>query len=195
MAFFDDVMNALTGAAQSVSNKTKDGVELNRLNSESRSAENELTGTYTQLGRAYVDSEGVSNETIDSLLARAKELRLKLVALEQQKLSLKNRNRCPGCGAVMSKNAKFCSNCGTRMPEPEVPAQEPADEEKTVVTYCPSCGSMRKNSDPYCEICGFCFDSKEDTPDEEDAVIISAPVTDGCAVDEEDEIPDNSDAE
>lgn len=196
MAIFNDVKNAITGAAQSVSTKTKESAEIARLSNEIRNANNELTGTYEQIGRVYVAGDGAIDDSIDSLVTRAKELIAQIDEAEKQKLALKNRNRCPSCASVMGKNAKFCSNCGAKLPEQEAPAPAPAPEAPKI-TYCPACGAMRKNDDAYCELCGFCFEPAEDTvEDASEDVIISAPVVSEAVVSDpadEDEIPSEND--
>ena len=134
MAFFNDFKDRVNKAAQSVSNKTKDSMEISRLTSEGRGINAELDGVYTQIGRTYVESKGEAAEALSALCARAAELTARLEELEALKLSLKNQNACPTCGAVMPKDARFCSNCGERMPEPpviepKVEVEEPAPEE------------------------------------------------------------------
>src|SRR5215472_6396367 len=44
---------------------------------------------------------------------------------------------CPACGAPAHSDARFCSACGVRLPEP-----------------CPACGSPIQPSDRFCEHCG-----------------------------------------
>ena len=129
MAFFNDFKERVNKAAQSVTNKTKDSVEISRLTSEGRSISSELEGIYAQVGRTYVESNGEAAEALSALCARAGELLTRLEDLERQKLQLKNQNVCPACGAVMVKDARFCSNCGEKMPEPPVVEPEPEIEE------------------------------------------------------------------
>lgn len=155
MAFFNEFKEKFNKAAQSVTSKTKDSVEITRLSGESRGIANELATLYEQIGRCYVDSKGSDLEALEPLCARVEELRDRLEELERQRMQLKNQNRCPACGAVMAKNARFCSNCGRRMPEP-APEQEstPAAAE---VSYCPECGAMRKEEDAFCDVCGHSY--------------------------------------
>ena len=129
MAFFNDFKEKVNKAAQSVSNKTKDSVEISRLSGEGRSINSELEGIYAQIGRTSVESNGDADEALRALCARAAELIARLEELERQKLQLKNQNACPACGAVMPKEARFCSNCGEKMPEPPVVEPEPEVEE------------------------------------------------------------------
>ena len=129
MAFFNDFKERVNKAAQSVSNKTKDSMEISRLSGEGRSINAELEGIYSQIGRTYVESKGEAIESLNALCARAGELTARLEELEVLKLLLKNQNACPSCGAVMAKDARFCSNCGEKMPEPPVVEPEPEIEE------------------------------------------------------------------
>ncbi len=157
MAFFNEFKEKFNKAAQSVSTKTRESVEMTRLIGESRSVSGELTTLYEQIGRIYVDSRGADTEAMASLCTRVDELRGRLDALERQRMQLKNQNRCPACGAVMARDAKFCSSCGRRMPEP-VPETQAAPELEDVV-YCPECGAMRKDADAFCAVCGHSFES------------------------------------
>lgn len=127
MAFFDDIRQRVNRAAQSVSNKTKENVEISRISGEIKSIEGELESLFMQIGRAYVESKGEAGEALSALCERADELRGRLEALEKQKFQVRNQNICPVCGNVMPKDARFCSNCGGKMPEPE-PEPEPEEE-------------------------------------------------------------------
>ena len=55
--------------------------------------------------------------------------------------------KCPACGAVLPPNAKFCLNCGEKVPEAE---------EHTVV--CPNCGKTVSKAE-FCSECGYKFAS------------------------------------
>ena len=182
MAFFNEFKEKFNKAAQSVTSKTKDSVEITRLSGESRSIANELATLYEQIGRCYVDSKGRDLEALEPLCARVEELRDRLEALERQRMQLKNQNRCPACGAVMPKNARFCSSCGRRMPEeaPE-PERAPAAAE---LSYCPECGAMRKEGDAFCDVCGRSFDEGEAAAPAEAAPAKRAPAPEDENADE-----------
>ena len=188
MAFFNDFKEIFTSAAQSVTSKTKDSVEITRLSSESRSVAGEIEDLYREIGRVYVDSQGTDGVTLAPLCAKVAELRDRLESLERQKLQLRNQNRCPSCGAVMGKGARFCSSCGRRMPE-SAPETEPAPTAEDV-DYCPECGAMRKDQDEYCAVCGHDFSA----PTEEAAKPAPAPAA-PAAEDSSDEAPTDYDAE
>lgn len=187
MAFFNDFKELFSNAAQSVTSKTKDGVEIGRIASESRAIAGELSTLYEQLGRAYVDGD---HEQLEPLRAKALELRERLEALERQKLAIRNQNRCPACGAVAAKEARFCSNCGRRMPEP-APEAEPAPAAQEIC-YCPECGAMKKEEEAFCPVCGHNCAETEEEPAREPIAPESAPAP---QEDDSDEAPDSFEAD
>lgn len=62
--------------------------------------------------------------------------------------------KCSTCGAVVSKNAKFCPNCGTST----------VTVEKTVDRFCPRCGKSRNGEDRFCDNCGWDFAGSTNCP-------------------------------
>ena len=182
MAFFNEFKEKFNKAAQSVTSKTKDSMEITRLSGESRNISTEITSLYEQIGRIYVESKGADAEALAPLCARVEELKDKQEEIERQRMQLKNQNRCPACGAVMPKNARFCSSCGRRMPEPAAePEAAPSVED---VVYCPECGAMLKDGDEYCAVCGHSRDADEAAPAEEKKIItrtIVVPAQDDSA--------------
>lgn len=175
MAFFNEFKKKFNEAAQSVTSITKDGMEITRLASESRGINTEIITLHEQIGRIYVESKGTNHEALAPLCARVEELKQRLEELDRQKMQLKNQNRCPACGAGMSKGARFCSSCGQRMPEATTEATPAPSVEN--VTYCPDCGAMRKGEDPFCAVCGHNYEAAEKTEEEKEApVIITRPI-------------------
>ena len=55
---------------------------------------------------------------------------------------------CAACGAKLLEGASFCSNCGTKVPEPntEAPAESSA--------VCPNCGTALSAGAAFCGNCG-----------------------------------------
>lgn len=153
MAFFNDFKEIFSNAAQSVSNKTRGGVETARLAGESRSAANDLASVYEQIGRTYIDGMGRDSAALRELCDRALELRERIEQLERQRMQLRNQNRCPSCGAAVVRDARFCSSCGRRMPEAAPEAEEAPSPDD--VRYCPECGAMLRDGERFCAVCGF----------------------------------------
>ena len=135
MAFFDEIKSRITGAAQTVSSKTRDGVELTRISAEERSVGAQIAALYEQIGRGYVDDE--EKTALDELRQRVMALRARLDELAGQKALLRNQN------------------CGRRLPE-EARAPSSADAE---LSYCPVCGAMHKKDERFCAVCGHAYES------------------------------------
>jgi len=56
----------------------------------------------------------------------------------------KNMKICPGCGQPTDATKKFCTSCGTKMPE-ETLAQ---------AALCPTCGKQNNAGVKFCNECG-----------------------------------------
>lgn len=150
MDFFNDLGKKFSRAARSMQAFTRDGAENNRLSADLRSVRDELEQHYAELGRAYYDSLGSPEAEIPAELID--RIRAMLERIDELTAQRDRRVRCPGCGAVQSPEARFCSNCGRRMPEdaPEPVAGDDPD-------YCPGCGAMKKDGEAYCAVCGRSF--------------------------------------
>lgn len=157
MDFFNGLGKKFTEAARSVQELTRESVESSRLTADLRSARSELDRQYAELGRAYYESLSDGSEVPGALISRVRATLEEIDGLMAQKERSRTQVRCPGCGAMQSGGARFCSACGRRMPEPDpVAEQEPSAE--CDAEYCAECGAMRQNGAKYCDVCGFAFD-------------------------------------
>ena len=176
MEFFNDLSKRFSNVAKSVTEKTKDGMEVTRIASDLRIQNNALEQLYTELGKvcyALRMGEGDS-EQAEALSERIQRTRARIDELTAQRDAIRDVRRCPGCGAVMTREARFCSACGRRMPEdaPQTEDKGPGDAE-----YCPDCGAQRKSDERYCTVCGKSFAPAEPAePREEVEVVESAPI-------------------
>ena len=93
MAFFDEIKSRITGAAQTVSSKTRDGVELTRISAEERSVGAQIAALYEQIGRGYVDDE--EKTVLDELRQRVMALRARLDELAGQRRCCATRTAVP----------------------------------------------------------------------------------------------------
>lgn len=160
MDFFNGLGKKFTKAARSVQELTREGVENTRLAADLRSARSELDRQFADLGRAYYESLSDGGEVPEELVSRVRVTMESIEALLAQKERARAQVRCPDCGAMQSEDARFCSSCGRRMPEPgPEPEDEPAAEDDA--EYCAECGAMRQNGAKYCDVCGFAFDDAD----------------------------------
>ncbi len=162
MDFFNEVSKKFSSVARSVSEKTKESVEVTRLTGDLRNARNELEQLYNSYGKAcYALREGEGDaKTADGFADQIRVLLGRIEDLSNQRDELKDVRRCPGCGAVQPRDARFCSSCGKRMPE-DAPEVKPDPDRE----YCPFCGAEKEPESRFCRVCGKTFGIEEETPD------------------------------
>ena len=174
MDFLNEFTKRFSNVARSVTEKSKEGAEITRLNGEVRAAQEALEQLYARYGRlCYLRQAGGGDARAEEELAvriRAGELRLE--ELTRRRDAAREFKRCLGCGAVHPREAKFCSACGKRLPD-EAPRPEPVDEGE----YCPNCGALREGGEPRCPVCGTYFDA------EPEPAVPQSPVPDADAPD------------
>ena len=163
MDFLNEFTRRFSSVARSVTEKSKEGAEVTRLNGELKASAEALERLYARYGRlCYLRlSGGGDAEAEEALAVRIRAAELQLEELTRARDAAREFKRCQSCGAVHPKEAKFCSACGKRLPD-EAPKPEPAAEGE----YCQSCGAMREGGEPRCPVCGAYFDAgPEPRPD------------------------------
>lgn len=176
MDFFNDISRKFSNVARSVSEKTKESVESTRLMSDIRNARTELGLLYAEYGRmCYEIRMGAGDaEAADEAAEKIGRLINKIEDLSAQRDELRSVRRCAACGSAQAKDAKFCSNCGYRMPEE---APRPAAPEATPeAEYCPECGALRETGKRFCTVCGKDFEAKTEAEVVEVKVVRPAAV-------------------
>lgn len=158
MDFFNGIGRKFTHVARSVQEITRESVENTRLNGDLRSAREELERRYAELGRAFYAAQESGGEVPARL---TEDVRMALEQLESILAQRDRRIRCPGCGAAQAEEARFCSNCGKRMPEEAPELSGPDDDAE----YCGRCGAMRCGEGAYCPLCGAAYEPQPTTPD------------------------------
>ena len=163
MEFFNEMSKRFSNVAKSVTEKTKDSVEVSRIAGDLRAQKSALEQLYTELGRVCYDIRmgDVDADRAEQLAGRIQHVRARIDELTAQRDAIRDVRRCPGCGAVMPRDARFCSACGRRMPEDAPRAEDngPADHE-----YCPDCGAQRTADERFCGVCGKSFAPAAEAP-------------------------------
>lgn len=117
--------------------------------------------------RAKYEEKIAAVEQINGVIA---EIEAQIAAAEEARAAAAAAKKkvCESCGAPLAADAKFCGNCGTKVPEPApvpepepevVPDSEPAAatsaaEEATVQLVCPACGKEVPAHADFCPLCG-----------------------------------------
>ena len=161
MDFFNDLGKKFSNVARSVTEKTKESVEVTRISGDLKNAKNELEQLFAEYGHVCYGlhrGEG-SQEVAEALLKRIEDMQSRINALSAQRDELRSVRRCANCGAVQPKEARFCASCGSRMPQ-DAPKPEPAAAEGEA---CPSCGAVREPDSKFCTECGKSFEPTVDS--------------------------------
>ena len=179
MDFFNDIGRKFSHMARSVTEKTREGVESTRLYGDLRSAKNELEQMYCEFGKLCFDIRAGAADPAQADIAaqRIEAMNERIRDLEAQRDDIRSVKRCPACGSAQTKEARFCSGCGLRLPEeaPRTDILPEADEE-----YCSGCGALRENGERFCPVCGKDFEASEASE-----VVITAPALKADAPDAE----------
>ena len=138
MAIFDDVVVNAKSAAQAVTKKAGEVVELSKLRISLSGLRSDLNKQFLALGEAVYNNE--PEEEIAQIRTAIDETKQAIDEVEQYLSSIRNVLVCPKCGEKLQKNAQYCYICGTPIPS-----------EKKV---CPDCGEDITGSGKFCSNCG-----------------------------------------
>jgi predicted nucleic acid-binding Zn ribbon protein len=168
MAFFDK----LNSFAKNVGDKTKEAMEISRLNTKIRTEKAAIEAAYKKLGEHFYDKHtagevydeaaeeifaaiDASNSAIADLEAEIARIRAEREAsraaapapASAPTHSIPAGTPCPACGKLIPPGAKFCGGCGNSVAsEPEHPVQDNL--------ACPNCGKLNPSGTKFCGDCG-----------------------------------------
>ena len=144
MAFLDQISRAMETAGNMAKQKTKDSVGAAGIHSLIAEEERTLLAVYQRIGREYAARHSEdAEEALRMMVEAAKDSEKKISEYKKQLQLTANTVVCPNCGQETAAGAKFCSNCGTPMPQ-AAPQQ----------TACPRCGSPLEANVRFCANCG-----------------------------------------
>lgn len=128
MASWSEKLNQMT---QSAISKSKEVAGVAKLSLEVNNLNQSIKNIQTEVG-AYVLENGLLTEdaSVVEWAAKAAALKADIEAASEKINELKNVNICPGCGAEVSRNSKFCNKCGTAI---VVKVSEPEGTDEVVV--------------------------------------------------------------
>lgn len=131
MEFFDKLGETLMTAGRDVSQKAKELSGAAKLNLDIKAKEDFVQKQYAEIGRQYYEAHKDDASTEFEQFASIREALESIEQMKKDLLELKGAKACLQCGAKMSEDAAFCSECGaslTPAEEPEVPDEEKYEE-------------------------------------------------------------------
>lgn len=174
MGFLDRIGKNVSDAGQKTAQIAKEMAEINRLNTLISQNEGKINNLYYQIGALYVkvhgnDSENEFREMVESVM----ELQQQNENFSNLILEKKGVQKCEKCGAIVPREALFCSSCGSKMPK-----EEKVTNDQNYVK-CPGCGNLVKKGMRFCTSCGramitpvMASQAAEETVEIEEAAIV-----------------------
>ena len=126
---------------------------INNINNENRDLENRKINLLYKLGKDYFDKNlNNENDPYKSIFDEIINID-KTIEENKEKIDrLNNIVRCKECNAILPYGVSFCTNCGTKLPEPKK------------YKNCPICGKEVEESSLFCNNCGHKFVEKKKCP-------------------------------
>jgi len=169
MAFLDK----LNSFAKNVGDKTKEAMEITKLNTKIRTEKANIEAAYKKLGEHFYEKHtagesfddtaeevfaaiDASNSTISELEAEIERIKAEKEASKATAAQVQAQAPaqgtsagipCPNCGKLNTPGAKFCGGCGNSIePEPK-----PTEQDGMA---CPNCGFINPSGTKFCGECG-----------------------------------------
>ena len=124
--------------------------EKSRIKKEVARLTNEMNNIYIGIGKKVFTEQPDSQQfksQFDNIRAKEREI----ANLNSLLSDLEDKIPCPQCGELVTKDARFCDKCGTRIVRPE---KEPENVKAERVTVCKKCGAELLDAARFCDKCG-----------------------------------------
>lgn len=147
MNFFNRATNAVEAMGKNVSKVAKDNMEIMKCSSAIDSCEEKIKSVYTEIGKRYYNSgEELSRESFMDLFEVIQFNQRQIEELRDRLQDLKGVMICKECGTELSRDAKFCRNCGAKI--------EYRDVAPVSAAVCWNCHSPLNGNEKFCGVCG-----------------------------------------
>ena len=161
MGFVDKVQEIAGKVGDTVDKGIKTGsdsykkmTEKSRLKKEIGRLTFETNNIYIGIGKKIFAEQPDSQQFKSQFdIIRDKEREIEL--LTKQLNDLEDKLPCPQCGELVTKDARFCDKCGTKIVRPEKKAEHIRAEK---VTVCKKCGAELVDAARFCDKCGAKLD-------------------------------------
>lgn len=120
LEFLDGFVNGTLTAANTVSKKAKNAVEISRLKLNAVELKSEISKKYEALGRIVYESRMDSADAEDMIAECIDNINItyrRLDEVNEKIATAMKRRRCSSCSAINTNDALYCNRCGRRMSE------------------------------------------------------------------------------
>lgn len=148
MSFIEDLGKKVSKVSNDTTQAAKDFSEINRLNSEMKNCEKNITRIFGDMGKLYFELYG--EQSVPELQAFIQEInqnKARIEELGRQILEIKGIMNCESCGAEIPIDSQFCPSCGQKIEKKLPPIPEGMKQ-------CPSCGMIIGKDSKFCVKCG-----------------------------------------
>ncbi len=131
MGFFDDLAVNVKSIADKVGSEAGKLVGTSKLKFNVSELKAEIRRHTEDIGKIVVANPGqyAGNPEVAGKLAEIKTAEAKIEELKAEIAANQNKVACTNCGTENSREASFCHNCGTKLPEaPVTPPEAPTNE-------------------------------------------------------------------
>ncbi|MCL1802552.1 MAG: zinc ribbon domain-containing protein [Eubacteriaceae bacterium] len=110
-------MAFLDGLARRIAQQGKNTIDFSIATADLKNAEYALRRAYRDLGEKYLKSlEGdVADAELAAYVLKAKQAATEIEIIKDKMSALKVHGVCRECGAKLSTDMKYCSDCGTKV--------------------------------------------------------------------------------
>lgn len=165
MGFFDEIGKKISETASSSARKTKEFVEISKLNAQVSDEKHGIADLFMKIGEQYYNNNAANPKPEFELLFQEVARRNQhIIELQDSIQKVRNVRACPNCGAECAPEVSFCSSCGTALPTaapadpllPRSPAEAPASPVETppAPKACAQCGTELSADAVFCTNCG-----------------------------------------
>ena len=157
MGFVDSVKEIAEKVEDTIEKGIKTGsesykkmTEKSRIKKEVARLTNEMNNIYIGIGKKVFTEQPDSQQfksQFDNIRAKEREI----ANLNSLLSDLEDKIPCPQCGELVTKDARFCDKCGTRIVRPE---KETENVKAERVTVCKKCGAELVDAARFCDKCG-----------------------------------------
>lgn len=142
MSFLDKIGSSVAEAGDTITQKTKDLSEQNRLTKEISMRKADREACLKNLGEAvYTAKLQGTTADVDALIEQIKILDGTLRNLTLSLNDIKGIATCESCGADVQSGVQFCPNCGSKMKVQDT-------------VSCPKCNRVFPWGTKFCVGCG-----------------------------------------